>query len=162
MTGKEFQELSDRINSIAGTSVAQPAKPRQRVRPEPVSGPLNISMVLWGHCPSKKNLWRVGSNGQMFLDAEVKAQIDTLTTQAMFKWNQSGPVVHPELAITFVVAAERQDQDGMYTTILDCLQAAGVLVNDNIKHNNGRKILEPCQIFKDADERVEIWIRKEI
>lgn len=96
----------------------------------------------------------------MFLDGETKAEISRLTRQALFQWKYPGPVEHPEMTFKFVVAAQRQDRDGMVTTILDCLQAAGVLLNDNIKSNNGRMILEPCEIFKDADERVEIWIRK--
>lgn len=103
----------------------------------------------------------MAGSGKMVIPAEMKAQIETLTTQALFQWKHPGPVEHPEMTFKFVVAAQRQDRDGMVTTILDCLQAAGVLLNDNIKSNNGRMILEPCEIFKDADERVEIWIRKQ-
>lgn len=96
----------------------------------------------------------------MYLDSDVKQQIDTLTTQALFHWKQPGPVEHPALTVTFFVAAARQDQDGQYTTILDCLQAAGVLVNDNWARNNGRKILEPCVFVSESEERVEILVEK--
>ena len=96
----------------------------------------------------------------MVLPAEVKDQIATLTTQILFAWRFGGPVEHPEITVRFYVKAARQDQDGQYTTILDCLQAAGVLVNDNWAHNNGRKVLEPAEFVNPENERVEITIRK--
>lgn len=131
-----------------------------KLKPVPVEGPLRVVLTLHGHCPSKKNLWQRGTAGKMFLSADVRAQIDVLTTQALFGWGQTGPVEHPDLTVRFFVCGARQDQDGMYTTVLDCLQAAGVIVNDNIAHCNGRKVLEPCEVVSDADERVEIVVEK--
>ncbi len=125
-----------------------------------VEGPMKATLTLYGHCPSKKNLWERGTSGKMFLNSETKKQIDTLTTQALFQWKLHGPVEHPEITSTFFVCAQRQDEDGMYTTILDCLQAAGVLLNDNIAHNNGRKIHEPCVMVSPENERAEIILTK--
>lgn len=129
-------------------------------RPIPFEGSVVATLILYGHCPSKKNMWERRQAGRMVLPKEVKEQIAAITTQAMFQWKYPGPVEHPEIAMTFFVSAKRQDQDGMYTTILDCLQSAGVLVNDNIAHNNGRKVLEPCEIVGVNDERVVISIRR--
>jgi Holliday junction resolvase RusA-like endonuclease len=68
------------------------------------------------------------------------------------------PVESPDMSFTFFVSAARRDRDGMLTTALDCLQEAGILVNDNIKRNNGRTVLEPCQFVSAAKERVEIEV----
>ena len=138
--------------------VSRAPHPQRAAKPQPVEVPINGRLVLYGHCPSKKNMWERREAGRMVLPKEVKEQIDTLTTQALFGWKYPGPVESPDITVRFFVAAKRQDQDGMYTTILDCLQAAGVLVNDNIAHNNGRKILEPCEFVDASDERGEIII----
>lgn len=162
MTETQLAELNSRIgkSSPANLEMARTAVRLVSAKPKPVEGPLEVRMTLWGHCPSKKNLWSPRASGGMRLIPEVRAQIDILTTQALFQWKSSGPVEHPELTVTFFVAAARQDQDGQYTTILDCLQSAGVLVNDNWARNNGRKILEPCEFVELKDERVDILVRK--
>lgn len=127
-----------------------------------LDGPISASLVLWGKCPAKKNLWARGKGGHTFLNAEVKAQIDALTHQARAQWNGRGPVDHPELIITFQVHHARRDRDGMLTTVLDCLQESGILVNDNIAHCNGRMVLLPCRFVEEREERVEIEIRKDL
>lgn len=164
MTVKEAAGLFERAGVAFDPDSSNRRVPRVPVpeAPTPVEGPVDTLLILWGHCPSKKNLWRRGKAGVMYLDTEVKKQIEALTLQAMLKWGSEhkGPVEHPDLTVTFIVSAQRQDQDGMYTTVLDCLQDAGVIVNDNIAHFNGRKILEPCQIYEQADERVEILLVK--
>lgn len=119
--------------------------------------PIKQKLVLAGPCPAKKNLWKRGKSGHVFLDNTVKAQIDSLTTQARSQWRY-GAVESPAMEFRFFVNAARRDQDGMYTTILDCLQEAGVLVNDNIKRNNGRKVLHPCEFVPLNRERVEVEI----
>ena len=134
----------------------------RKSKPAALESPVSTSLVLWGKCPAKKNLWSRGKGGHTFLNAEVKAQIDALTHQARLQWGVRGPVEHPELTLTFYVHHARRDRDGMFTTVLDCLQEAGVLVNDNLAHNNGRTILEPCRFVDEAEERVEILIRKGI
>ncbi len=134
------------------------------VKPTPVSGPLDVTLVLWGHCPSKKSNYRVSGSGGLITDPETKAQMEVLTLQAMLQWSRfsldGAPVEHPEVTTTFFVASARQDEDGMYVTLMDVLQKAGVFVNDNIKRFNGRKIHEPCEFVSVADERVEITVRK--
>lgn len=119
--------------------------------------PVECVLILRGPCPAKKNLWRRSRTG-MFIDATVRSQIDSLTIQARAQWGKQAPVESPEMSFRFYVSAARRDQDGMYTTVLDCLQEAGVLVNDNIKRNNGRKVLEPCQFVSAGKERVDVEI----
>lgn len=120
--------------------------------------PISVRLSLLGPCPAKKNLWKTARNGRKYIDQITRAQIDSLTVQARSQWGRNPPVESPEMEFTFFVAAARRDQDGMYTTVLDCLQEAGVLVNDNIKRNNGRKILHPCQFVSEGKERVEIGV----
>ena len=127
---------------------------------QPIDGPVSETIVLWGHCPSKKNLWERRQAGRMVLPPEVKQQIEVITQQALFAWKHSGPVEHPDLTFRFFVNAARRDRDGMFTTVLDCLQSAGILGNDNLAHNNGRTVLEPVCFVAPADERVEILIEK--
>lgn len=161
----QFRELQ---NNVANGGKSSGVVPRplssgsRKSKPKPVvfEGPVDVTLTLHGHCPSKKNDWERGGAGKMFLPAEVTAQIDTLITQALFHWRIGAPIEHPELTVTFFVAAKRQDQDGMYVTILDVLQKAGVLLNDNIKSNNGWKHLPPCEFVSVSDERVDIRVVK--
>jgi Holliday junction resolvase RusA-like endonuclease len=120
--------------------------------------PVQTKLSLRGPCPAKKNLWRSNGKGAMFLDATIKAQIDSLTIQARSQWHRP-PVESPEMEFTFFVAAARRDRDGMLTTVLDCLQDAGVLLNDNIAHNNGRTVLHPCRFVSAGKERVDVEIQ---
>lgn len=160
MTEREYLDLCQRSGAISQAPEDKRVGHPKPIRPEPVSGPLSVSLVLHGHCPSKKNLWTPNATGGFRLMPEVKDQIEVLTTQALFHWKQTGPVEHPDITVTFFVHHARRDRDGMFVTILDCLQEAGVLVNDNLKWNNGRTILEPCVFVEPKDERVEILIEK--
>lgn len=165
-TESQVAEFYSQRGKISPAESSCDAKATQRhrkpktIKLEPVSGPLEWSVTVHGHCPSKKNLWERRQAGVMVLPKEVKEQIAALTTQIMFAWRHPGPVEHPEITVKFYVGAKRQDRDGMYTTIQDCLQNAGVLVNDNIAHNDGRIVIEPCEVVPMAEERVEITIRK--
>lgn len=165
VTEEQFRELQRNVDG--GKSSVVPTRPlssgsrKPKAAERPVfDGPVDVTLTLHGHCPSKKNEWERGGAGKMFLSEEVTEQIGVLITQAMYHWRLPLPVEHPELTVTFFVAAKRQDRDGMFVTILDVLQKAGVLVNDNIKRNNARNVLEPCEFVSESEERVEIRIVK--
>lgn len=144
---------------MPSTGVRAPSVKTKRDR-RVFDGPLDVTLVLYGHCPSKKNAWERGGTGKMFIPKEVADQIAALTIQAVFQWPKLFPVEHPNVTVRFFVCAARQDEDGMWTTILDCLQKAGVILNDNIARFNGRKVHEPCEFVDAADERVEIRLEK--
>lgn len=116
-----------------------------------------MTIIMRGTCPAKKNLWKRGKSGRMYLNDDVRAQIDTLTVQAESQWGRE-PLEHPDMEVRFYVATKRRDRDGMFTTVLDCLQAAGVLRNDNLAHNNGKTVLHPAQFVREGKERVEVEI----
>jgi hypothetical protein len=102
-----------------------------------------VTITLRGPIPCKKSLYRRGKSGGLFLDTKVKAAIDALILQAQWRWH-SGPLEHPEITVTFQVLDRRSDRDGKLATVLDVLQKAGVILNDNIAHCNGRIVIEPA------------------
>jgi Holliday junction resolvase RusA-like endonuclease len=114
------------------------------------------TLVLHGHCPSKKNLWKRGRGGRTYIDSETKALIDALTVQAQAQWKHK-PVTHPKMCVQFFARDRRRDRDNMLTTILDCLREAGVIVNDNIAQFNGTVVLPPAVM--DKDERAVIRVK---
>ena len=93
-----------------------------------------MRLFILGHIPSKKNLLKRSKHGGMFRDAKVSKKIDALTMQAKSQWIGKTPLNRPEMNVMFYVRDQRSDCDNKLTTILDCLHAAGVIVNDNIKH----------------------------
>lgn len=115
-----------------------------------------MTLVLQGHCPSKKNLWKRGRGGRTYIDEEVKVLIDALTAQARAQWKHD-PVEHPELSVRFFTRDRHRDRDNLLTTVLDCLRDAGVIFNDNIKSFNGTLVLLPAVI--DENERVAIEVK---
>ena len=157
--GADLGSLARESRNVSATGLRNPPRSKT-VKPEPLSGPLDVTLVLWGHCPSKKSLYRVSASGKLISDAETKSQINVLTTQALLQWGQRGPVEHPEVTTTFYVRSGRSDEDGKTVTLMDVLQKAGVIVNDNHRWFNGRKIHEPCIFVKDGEERVEIRLVK--
>lgn len=96
-----------------------------------------ITLRYTGLIPSKKNAWKSGRGGRRYIDEETKQLIFAMTLAFAAGWRKAGrtePVSRPQLFIRLYVAHDRQDSDNMVTTVLDCLQAAGVLVNDNTRH----------------------------
>ena len=118
--------------------------------------PVEHTITLHGHCPSKKNLWKRGKNNRTYIDAAVKSQIDSLTLQASAQWPDP-PVKHPEIDVTFYVRDARPDRDNKLTTLFDCLREAGIIANDNIASFNGTVILRPAVI--DKRERVIVRMK---
>jgi Holliday junction resolvase RusA-like endonuclease len=116
---------------------------------------VTATLVLKGHCPSKKNLWKRGKGGRTYIDDETAALIDALTAQAQAQWKHE-PVTHPNMYVEFHVRDRRRDRDNMLTTILDCLRDADVIVNDNVAQFNGTVVLAPALV--DSDERTVISI----
>lgn len=112
-------------------------------------------MVLQGHCPSKKNLYRRSRDGRLFLDHEVKAQIDALIVQAQNKWKRRS-MKDPEIDVEFHVRDARGDRDNKLVTLMDVLQKAGVIANDNIAQCNGTVVLLPAHI--SPQEHVHVWV----
>lgn len=86
-----------------------------------------------GPIPSKKNNMRRSRNGGMFHDRDTATLVATLTAQLRAQW-RGAPVSRKVLGFRLRVADNRGDSDNKVTTLLDCMQAAGVLRNDNTAH----------------------------
>jgi Holliday junction resolvase RusA-like endonuclease len=93
-----------------------------------------VIIKLQGPIVSKKNLLRRSKNGGMFRDTAIAKQIEAITWQAKAQWGNREPLDRPKISAMFIVTDERSDIDNKWTTVLDCLVAGGVLINDNIKH----------------------------
>lgn len=117
---------------------------------------MRYRIMLKGHTPSKKNLYRRSGDGRMFLDHKVKRQIDHLIAQASEQWCGSA-IEHPNVWVTFFVRDARGDRDNKWSTISDVLQKAGVIVNDNVARFNGRVVIQPA-VIDAAEEGVVIDI----
>ena len=94
----------------------------------------------------------------MFLDQGTRSEIDWLTLQARQQWKHR-TVEHPNVSVRFYVRSARPDRDNKLTTILDCLQAAGVIKSDNIERFNGMVVIEPAVVVSDKSrEKTEVYI----
>jgi len=89
-------------------------------------------LTFAGAIPSKKNRLRI-SGGRLFRNIGIAAQIDALTLCLSAQWRWPA-LSRPYLLFAFGVIKDNADTDNQITTVLDCLQSAGVLVNDNTKH----------------------------
>ncbi len=91
----------------------------------------------------------------MFLDSDVKSKIDWLILQARRQWNRP-PVEHPDVDVEFFVLDRASDRDNKLGCILDVLQKAGVLVNDNISRFNGTLVIHPAVVGSSEGVIVDI------
>lgn len=89
-------------------------------------------------------------------DPQTTADIRALVLLTRVQWRGREPLEHPHMAVTFYVRDKRADRDNKLTCLLDVLQEAGVIVNDNIKRFNGRLVIEPAIV--DPRERTVIVI----
>lgn len=106
-----------------------------------------VILDLQGEVPSKKNLNRYGKHG-VYRVKPVQQAIEALELQARMQWRAAGmdgAVEHPELQFSLVFAKFSKDRDNAVTTILDVLQAAGVLVDDNANRCNGVMTVHPAK-----------------
>lgn len=114
-------------------------------------------ITLHGSVPSKKNLLRRGRGSHLYRDKNVQESIEWLTTQAWQQWGESRrPLEHPDIAVRFFVRSRRSDRDNKLTCLLDCLQAAGVIHQDNIKWFNGTVTILPAVVSDREMTIVEI------
>jgi hypothetical protein len=112
-------------------------------------------LILKGPCISKKNSYRSRANGRIGLNADDRALLNAITMQARIQWGPLKPLEHPMMRVTFYVKDGRADRDNKTGGLLDCLQEAGVLLNDSISRFNGVVTIMPA-IRTTGDEYVEV------
>lgn len=93
---------------------------------------MTIEVKLPGEMPSKKNRWRMGENG-MYIPKDVSKELEAFVWDLKSVRNayrlakpHEGEVL---VSVTFFVKKDK-DLDNMTTTLLDLLQAAGLIKND--------------------------------
>ncbi len=114
-----------------------------------------IRLTLQGPVPNKKNLWRPRKGGGMFLDEDVKSKITALTVQARRQWRRP-PLEHPDMDVEFFVLDGRSDRDNKLGCLLDVLQDAGVIKNDNVTNFNGTLVIHPAIVGRQEGVIVDI------
>lgn len=102
-------------------------------------------IVLIGAVPSKKNEKTPFKNkaGKMRFYNPSQAAIDRLSMQVPATVRDLG-LLHPDIEFTFTVPHGGMDTDNTVTTLMDILVTMGVLQNDSVARNNGRKTINPA------------------
>lgn len=97
---------------------------------------MTVVLRLEGPIPSKKNNYKRGRDGHVYIPAAVRGQIDDLIILAKSQRHKldlaSIEGSKLRVSVIFTNATERQDLDNMYTTLLDVLQKAGIIKNDKL------------------------------
>ena len=113
------------------------------------------TLTFPGHCPAKKSLYRRKKGGGLFLNSEVRQKIDRLEWLAREQWAPRPPLKFCEdIKGYFFVLHFKGDMDGKWATILDVLEKARVIRNDNMK------VLAKAsqEAYKDGPEKTVIEI----
>ena len=116
---------------------------------------LGVRLLLRGPVPSKKNNLRRGEHGNMFTRGDSTQTIGALIAQARSQYRDE-PIARAAVHCTFYVPTGRADGDNKLTTILDVLQKAGIIQNDNALRCPSGGYL--C-VIGESEERteVEVW-----
>lgn len=117
-----------------------------------------ITLKLEGLVPSKKNAWRRGNGGRVYIPEGIQADIDALIVQAQVLKRSLDlkPIAghHVRVQALFVVQREHKDLDNVFTTVLDVLQKAEIIQNDKLV----RSFAVDEQVRSDEDPHVLIKI----
>ena len=156
----QVNNFGQRIQSKAKFP-APSASANETISQPSVSEAPRISPPLNGHSSSPS--WSLDESYVPFAELSRKLwpQIldEELTEGHRFYWSKLSFEQRME-AIKNIQARVDADEDGKYVTLMDVLQKAGVIVNDNSSHFNGWKHHAPCVFVADDEEKVEIRIRK--
>jgi len=121
------------------------------------------TLEIRGHLFAKKN--QRGNDGRhggrTFITTEDAAALDWVILQARHQWAGRPPLRNPAVSVRWYVGARNRDRDGCWTTLLDCLQKAKVIVNDNMAQLGGPEFHEPVESVAAAEERVVITLWSE-
>lgn len=120
-----------------------------------------MRLVLLGHVPSKKNEWGPRKGGGIVLSRGASRDIESLISWANYGWRGKPALEHPKMRVKFFVLNQRSDRDNKLSTILDVLQKAHVITNDNIAHFNGDVTILPAQVSDKESTVIEFELSEE-
>ena len=95
-----------------------------------------LFIELKGSMPSKKNAWKRGSQGNVYIDKDMKKELDYFSYEIIKQKNKAG-IKKPlqgdiRIEATFYVKKAKIDLDNAYTTLQDLLQISRVIKNDSM------------------------------
>lgn len=125
---------------------------------------------------SKKNEWCIRSRWiadsagrrkmlrYIGLNESAQAKVDESTRQLTLQWagilrrlGRRVSLRHPRILWKLGLENPAKDKDGVRTTLLDCMQDAGVIYDDNVRHLNGWEHAAPAVIV-EGGEWAEIYL----
>lgn len=116
-----------------------------------------ISFKLAGVVPSKKNAWHPNSHGGMYIDHDLKSELDGFLYQLITIRNRK-KIVEPligdiRVTVKFYLREVKYDADNSFTTLLDLLQKALIIKNDKMV---GHFKVDRYLLAKDPEVHVTI------
>jgi hypothetical protein len=115
-------------------------------------------LVVRGYVPPKKNQYRSGKGG-FYLPQDVKERLDLIEAQIRKQWGRRPAVRHPNMCFELTLRSTRSDRDNTVQTLLDCMQRAGVIENDNVGHCNGWILIAPAEVARPSTREPVCVIR---
>lgn len=115
-------------------------------------------IVIWGETPSKKNN-RVFVPGRRGILSIPSKRYAAWHTQALWQLKGVKPITVYPCALTIVLWASTRrkfDIDNRATSILDVLQDAGILENDDWAHV--QTLTVQYAAYEKGNGRAEIWV----
>ncbi len=98
-------------------------------------------IILKGSIPSKKNAWRRGASGGVYIDRDLKDILENLEHELWLQKRQA-KLENPlqgnirVKATLYVLPGRHVDDDNAYTTFQDLLQKAEIIKNDNMVYDH--------------------------
>ena len=90
----------------------------------------NIYIELTGRVVSKKNLWKPSRYGGIYPDRKINEFINSAYVEIKQQLGSFKPIEGPVAIDICFMCDDRNDLDGMLTTILDLCENAGIVKND--------------------------------
>lgn len=101
-----------------------------------------IAEIL-GNVPSKSNKYIPVAKGRMIKSKEVKDYETAFILQLPPEWKKLNIINPFSCEVSFYFRSYASDLDGGWKIVLDCLQRAGVIKNDNLMYYQvGRKFID--------------------
>jgi len=113
------------------------------------------TVTVRGYVPSKKNNYSRGKSGNVFIDDEMRQQLDSLEWQLRRQWGRRLPALHPKLTFRLITGNDGRDRDNWAQTLQDCMVRAGVLADDNIRKHNQWTAIAPALVNKKLEKQDE-------
>ena len=99
-----------------------------------------IYLEIIGKVISKKNLWKPSRYGGIYPDRKINEFVDSAYIQIKQQLKSWQPIEAPVAIDVCFMADDRNDLDGMLTSILDLLENVKIIKNDRqVRRVNARR-----------------------